>query len=1041
MSLFCSGCSLEETSFLCLESVLGTALAILNAVAIGHIGHIQAFPHFVESGLVVTLSVAFVAIACLLPLSESSKQYTVGLTAYFSMDLLKASHGPVLLLCMEYMSVSLLGSACALFVYSVPLPGLHDTRALKSSAAAFTEIAEGCAEVVKEAAEAFLCTGGDAWRALAQQRLTNLTVTLSEAKSIAGYENLSPLAAWRSLRSSAASARQHLQQETAFTAAAETLDVCCLLCELASRPHGMDGAEAALVRGAAEASILRVALGAAALLRDFGRENIAAGESIASATRRKLLREAAKGALQNSSAAAQELLLLKHFQTQEVLLGTNSFANARSEMASFLFLVHVLATELLQSEASFMRKAGKLDRLDEEEIKVAGDEEDGLGSLSTWNMWNLRESKTDLRHPLLQRRKSSDALVSALPGAFNPCVCQELSELMLAALHLRWRSSLKVSLSYGLALILDYTYGLDSVLVCTVAYLCSYGSQYSGGSLRRAILRGVGVSAGATVGSVLRTLCVLSSSIPWQLVATLLIMLAWTFLSTLVNFRGGPYAYAGFCAAFTAIKFLSSTGPGGIQLSTTITSSMWACLLAVVVETCVLPIDARDLLQGRIVAGLVGVWAVLPALVTADESVVMSVKEDYGRCKTGVSSWPDLTERLKKAGAYDKYLEWREGYMRWRMGESSGAKGEIAVLAAKSVPAPKASASGASGPAPRAEAKRCNSEMNSFQPRDPAPHFASKHLEENTPKEGIQLAVAMPEAVIEAIPEVTAVIENVALPMQMQSLKVLLEESEMASTLSLKRVSLASIQEVLDEIQEVLAPTEELALQAAERLDGLKLDGNAWCSLADRLRIMRLWLTMLGRITKRLGHGCSLTDLIGRGRVGEASSAAEDLLLAVGETLTATARCVAGAVPLPRECTKLEARLRTSRQGLLAALSCRVSQGRGELAAEVLSLSAGHALMALLGDAGRCLALSVRIVSSASHSPDGTGISDSPKRKELERNVSAMSQAFPALPDLTERLKQQGQYEKYIKWREGYMQWRSGGISGSKGEIVENSTT
>eukprot|EP00913_Durusdinium_trenchii_P031344 g29350.t1 len=112
----------------------------------------------------------------------------------------------------------------------------------------------------------------------------------------------------------------------------------------------MDGAEAALVRGAAEASILRVALGAAALLRDFGRENIAAGESIASATRRKLLREAAKGALQNSSAAAQDT----------------------SEMASFLFLVHVLATELLQSEASFMRKAGKLDRLDEEEIKVAG---------------------------------------------------------------------------------------------------------------------------------------------------------------------------------------------------------------------------------------------------------------------------------------------------------------------------------------------------------------------------------------------------------------------------------------------------------------------------------------------------------------------------------------------------------------------------------------------------------------------------------------------------------------------------------------------
>ena len=34
------------------------------------------------------------------------------------------------------------------------------------------------------------------------------------------------------------------------------------------------------------------------------------------------------------------------------------------------------------------------------------------------------------------------------------------------------------------------------------------------------------------------------------------------------------------------------------------------------------------------------------------------------------------------------------------------------------------------------------------------------------------------------------------------------------------------------------APIEELALQAAERLDGLKLDGNAWCSLADRLRAL-----------------------------------------------------------------------------------------------------------------------------------------------------------------------------------------------------------
>lgn len=69
-------------------------------------------------------------------------------------------------------------------------------------------------------------------------------------------------------------------------------------------------------------------------------------------------------------------------------------------------------------------------------------------------------------------------------------------------------------------------------------------------------------------------------------------------------------------------------------------------------------------------------------------------------------------------------------------------------------------------------------------------------------------------------------------------------------------------------------------------MDGLKLDGNAWCSLADRLRIMRLWLSVLGRIAKRLGHGCSLTDLIGAAD----NAAAEDLLHTAGATLSAAVR-------------------------------------------------------------------------------------------------------------------------------------------------------
>ena len=44
--------------------------------------------------------------------------------------------------------------------------------------------------------------------------------------------------------------------------------------------------------------------------------------------------------------------------------------------------------------------------------------------------------------------------------------------------------------------------------------------------------------------------------------------------------------------------------------------------------------------------------------------------------------------------------------------------------------------------------------------------------------------------------------------------------------------------------------------------------------LQDLQGIMRLWLSVLGRIAKRLGHGCSLTDLIG----ADNTAAAEDLL-------------------------------------------------------------------------------------------------------------------------------------------------------------------
>ncbi|CAE7941329.1 unnamed protein product [Symbiodinium sp. KB8] len=193
---------------------------------------------------------------------------------------------------------------------------------------------------------------------------------------------------------------------------------------------------------------------------------------------------------------------------------------------------------------------------------------------------------------------------------------------------------------------------------------------------------------------------------------------------------------------------------------------------------------------------------------------------------------------------------------------------------------------------------------------------------------------------------------------------------------------------------------------------------------------MRLWLSFLGRIAKRLGHGCFLTELLGG---GDAVPAAEGLISAFCATIAASARAVAGKAPRPRECTKLEAQLRNSRQNLLSALwhrpVCR-HEGRADVAAEVLALSAAHSVVALLTNAAKSLALSVEIALVQDPDPGPSEMGEM-----VETNEAAQ------LPDLTERLKEQGQYEKYIKWREGYMQWRSGGLSGSKGEVVENSTT
>ncbi|CAE7230607.1 unnamed protein product, partial [Symbiodinium pilosum] len=182
-----------------------------------------------------------------------------------------------------------------------------------------------------------------------------------------------------------------------------------------------------------------------------------------------------------------------------------------------------------------------------------------------------------------------------------------------------------------------------------------------------------------------------------------------------------------------------------------------------------------------------------------------------------------------------------------------------------------------------------------------------------------------------------------------------------------------------------------LAAQAAERLDGLRVNGAAWCELSDQISIMRLWLSVLCRVARRLGHGCFLAELLGAPGVSGAP-AAEDLISVFCATLAAAARAVAGRAPTARECAKLEAQLQASQQKLLSALWRRPLR-TGEVAAEVLALSAAHSVLALLADAAKCLALSVEI-ALVQEVEDV----DAAEHKDCEASELHASE----LPDLTE---------------------------------------
>lgn len=54
--------------------------------------------------------------------------------------------------------------------------------------------------------------------------------------------------------------------------------------------------------------------------------------------------------------------------------------------------------------------------------------------------------------------------------------------------------------------------------------------------------------------------------------------------------------------------------------------------------------------------------------------------------REGVDALPDLTDRLHEAGLYKQYLDYRQGYLRWRQGGGHGARGDLNAVALETDP-------------------------------------------------------------------------------------------------------------------------------------------------------------------------------------------------------------------------------------------------------------------------------------------------------------------------------------------------------------------
>eukprot|EP00931_Biecheleriopsis_adriatica_P117524 TRINITY_DN93030_c0_g1_i1.p1 TRINITY_DN93030_c0_g1~~TRINITY_DN93030_c0_g1_i1.p1 ORF type:complete len:1237 (+),score=253.42 TRINITY_DN93030_c0_g1_i1:23-3733(+) len=1181
LALFCAGGSLEETIGLTCQLLYGTGFAVLIVqLGLWSTGFQNVSVTSWQSVAVLADASLLTCITCLLPAAENIKVTAVGLTSYFMVAAVfpKSMSTQSHFLGIEYFIVTLVGCAMMVFAYACPMPGTPSTQALPQAAAAVEAVADGCAELIGEATAAFLGRGaGEAWVAIARHKLQLLESQLAEAeRSMEHFHWSAEVIALRLQQKGRVKADLcQSQREAALLVARDALSSCKLLCELAmvARDYS-DREEAVTARSVAAERLTRVASGASELLRDIVRTNFKIPKmnedleellsNAAGGPRRRRLRRTARAALRDSSAAASELLMLGLFggaNTSE--LSRLDFARTRADMSAFFFLVHALATDMLsrEGEALCTVKAAvdgaKPLVPDEEEVS---DVESNPSSVASQEFAKTLSSMYGmLSVPLIQRQRSMSLEVHVparghrlkeklfrLPDEVAVLVHQCWDSVKLA-MKLRGRFTLKVTLTFAIAFALSiYCFNLDGTVVSTVAYLSSYGSQYTGGSLRRALQRALGIAVGSTIGSCLRKI---NQSIPdlnsndvlaldANLMAVSAVAFAWVYAGMLISFEGGKYSYAGFCAAFTGMKFLITPD---ISFDTTVLYSMYACLLAAAIELGVLPVDAEDLMRSRLAASTAGSTAILSALVSVDprpvgrtisslvsldDGVVPSPSKSVNagggaitiggkigletvkehECTT-ISDLPDLTERLKEAGLHSKYLAWREGYMRWRQGDARGSHGELKsgepvkeqkaalepqqVFARTSTPAdevevafeaafaPKLGAtdssngvvldavSGVELPAERANflkvAPPCENEgaryslgsedLQSMQVDlgtdglasiQDATHSMLQAMRDHTLSEVSVAAVEQHLAPVELDPSAAA--EHPLLAELLHaSLQAVEEDNEEAcyrpqedpasTETILQTMTLSEVQLLLEEMQSALAPTADLADQAAERLIGDRVDPQSWRSLADSLEHVWLKLTLLSRVALRLRRGVNVAALLGG---SDSGAAARELVTAFGTAMaTATVAIAGGSVPTHQTAANLESQLRDCCNMLLKAMASREpshNEDKVGISAEILAGVASSTLMGLLLDVSKVVASAVALAGCKT--PAGTG--EAVTSAEAQEEVTRASQRWESrhLPDLTDRLKEEGAYEQYVKWREGYLKWRSGEARGAHGEIV-----